>query len=137
MIGNSTVCVDLIYHAGWEQEASRHGATLFERSERRVVEAVERAGCRGGRRRRVSAGDSTAIEWCRGSADWQRVAGQDRRLRPKKLIGPGGEWAGAVPGRRVHPARAGGELAERGMKVDYRVVWEFVHAEGLTHRKRR
>jgi len=24
------------------------------------------------------------------------------------------------------------ELAERGLKVDYRSVWEFVHAEGLT-----
>ena len=29
------------------------------------------------------------------------------------------------------------ELAERGLKVDYRVVWEFVHAEKLTHKKRR
>jgi putative transposase len=30
-----------------------------------------------------------------------------------------------------------GELAERGLKVDYRSVWEFVHAEGLTYKKRR
>jgi putative transposase len=29
------------------------------------------------------------------------------------------------------------ELAERGLKVDYRSVWEFVHAEKLTHKKRR
>ena len=29
------------------------------------------------------------------------------------------------------------ELAERGMQVDYKTVWEFVHAEGLTHKKRR
>jgi len=29
------------------------------------------------------------------------------------------------------------ELGERGMPVDYRTVWEFVHAEGLTHKKRR
>ena len=27
------------------------------------------------------------------------------------------------------------ELGERGMQVDYRTVWEFVHAEGLTHKK--
>jgi hypothetical protein len=26
-------------------------------------------------------------------------------------------------------------LAERGLKVDYRVVWEFVHAEKLSHKK--
>jgi putative transposase len=27
-------------------------------------------------------------------------------------------------------------LAERGLKVDYVSVWRFVHAEGLTHKKR-
>jgi len=26
-------------------------------------------------------------------------------------------------------------VAERGLKVDYRSVWEFVHAEGLTYKK--
>jgi len=29
------------------------------------------------------------------------------------------------------------ELGERGLKVDYRSVWEFVHAEKLSHKKRR
>ena len=29
------------------------------------------------------------------------------------------------------------ELGDRGLPVDYRTVWEFVHAEGLTHKKRR
>ena len=29
------------------------------------------------------------------------------------------------------------ELAECGLKVDYRTVWEFVHAEKLSHKKRR
>jgi transposase len=29
------------------------------------------------------------------------------------------------------------ELAERGLTVDYRSVWEFVHAEELTPKKRR
>ena len=28
------------------------------------------------------------------------------------------------------------ELAERGLEVDYRSVWEFVHAEGLSYKKR-
>lgn len=27
------------------------------------------------------------------------------------------------------------ELGERGLKVDYRSVWEFVYAEALTHQK--
>jgi putative transposase len=29
------------------------------------------------------------------------------------------------------------EFAERGLKVDYRSVREFVHAEKLSHKKRR
>jgi len=28
------------------------------------------------------------------------------------------------------------ELRERGMRVDYRTVWTFVHDEKLTHKKR-
>jgi putative transposase len=30
-----------------------------------------------------------------------------------------------------------GELAERGVKVDYRTVWNFVHDQGLTFKKKR
>ena len=30
-----------------------------------------------------------------------------------------------------------GELAERGVKVDYRSVWAFVHAEGLSFFKKK
>jgi putative transposase len=29
------------------------------------------------------------------------------------------------------------ELGERGLKVDYRSVWAFVHDEKLSHKKRR
>jgi transposase len=29
------------------------------------------------------------------------------------------------------------ELADRGLKVDYRSVWEFVHAEKLSFKKKR
>src|SRR6201984_2625289 len=29
------------------------------------------------------------------------------------------------------------ELAERGLKVDYRTVWEFVHAEKVSFKKKR
>ncbi len=56
---------------------------------------------------------------------------------PKKLIGPWRTrcWSGAGGG--LHAARLVAELAERGMQVDYRTVWEFVHAEGLTYKKRR
>jgi putative transposase len=29
------------------------------------------------------------------------------------------------------------EFAERGLNVDYHTVWDFVHAEKLSHKKRR
>ena len=29
------------------------------------------------------------------------------------------------------------EIAERGLKVDYRTVWNFMHAEGLSFKKKR
>jgi putative transposase len=29
------------------------------------------------------------------------------------------------------------ELAERGLKVDYRSVWDFVHSEKLSFKKKR
>ena len=29
------------------------------------------------------------------------------------------------------------ELAERGLKVDYRTMWAFAHAEGLSFKKNR
>jgi putative transposase len=58
--------------------------------------------------------------------------------RPKKLIGSWRLWL-------LERCRGGdftlrglvAELAERGLKVDYRVVWAFVHAEQLSHKKRR
>ncbi len=53
----------------------------------------------------------------------------DRRLA--------GLAAGAVPRAGFTLRGLVAELAEQGMQVDYRTVWEFVHAEGLTHKKRR
>jgi len=61
----------------------------------------------GGYRPRVIAGAQEA--WLR-----QRIAGADFTLR------------GLVA-----------ELAERGLKVDYRTVWSFVHREDLSFKKNR
>jgi putative transposase len=56
--------------------------------------------------------------------------------RPRKLIGVWREWL--LERCRSDFTLRGlvAELAERGMQVDYRTVWEFVHAEKLTHKKR-
>lgn len=82
---------------------------------------------------------STAINWVRrfretGSVEPDQVGG----YRPKKISGVHRDWL-------VRRCRTGdftlrglvAELAERGLKVDYKTVWEFVHAEKLSYKKRR
>ena len=58
--------------------------------------------------------------------------------RPKKLVGAYREWLVQRCRERDFTLRGlVGELADRGLRVDYRVVWAFVHAEKLSHKKRR
>ena len=57
--------------------------------------------------------------------------------RPKKLIGTWRSWLLERCRERAFTLRGlVSELVERGLKVDYRSVWRFVHAERLTHKKR-
>jgi putative transposase len=57
--------------------------------------------------------------------------------RPKKLSGAWRDWL--LERCRTDFTLRGlvAELGGRGMPVDYKTVWEFVHAEKLTHKKRR
>jgi putative transposase len=106
----------------------------------RVVAAVETGSMS---RRRAAAhfgvSYSAAINWVArlrktGSLEPSQIGG----YKPKTISGAHRDWL-------VERCRSGdftlrglvGELAERGVKVDYRSVWEFVHAEGLSHKKRR
>jgi putative transposase len=82
---------------------------------------------------------STAINWVRrlretGSIEPDQIGG----YRPKKIAGPHRDWL-LQRCRKADFTLRGlvAELAERGLKVDYRTVWEFVHAEKLSHKKRR
>lgn len=106
----------------------------------RVVGAVER----GEMSRRRSAAHygvaaSTAIKWLQrlrrsGSTSPGKIGG----YRPKKLVGQWRIWLlGRCQGGDFTLRGLVAELAERGLKVNYRVVWEFVHAEGFSHKKRR
>src|SRR6202046_4572093 len=57
--------------------------------------------------------------------------------RPKAISGEHQVW---VLKRMKHDFTLRGlvaEFAERGLKVDYRSVWEFVHAEKLSFKKKR
>jgi putative transposase len=106
----------------------------------RAVGSVERGEMS---RRQAAAhyrvGVSTVISWVRRWRETGSVKpGQMGGHRPKKLIGRWRIWL-------LERCRNGeftlrglvAELAELGQKVDYRSVWEFVHREKLTHKKRR
>lgn len=106
----------------------------------RVVAAVERGGesCHGAASR-FGVAVSTAIKWMqRYRRTGSVAAGPMGGHKPKKIAGAHREWL-------VARCRTGdftlrglvAELAERGLTVDYRSVWAFVHAEGLSFKKNR
>ena len=113
-----------------------HSVDLRER----VVGAV----CKGGLSCHPAAvqfgvGISTAILWVQrfrrtGSVEPDQIGG----YKPKKISGPHRDWL-LQRCRKADFTLRGlvAELAERGLKVNYRTVWEFVHAEKLSHKKRR
>jgi putative transposase len=104
----------------------------------RVVAAVEQDGmsCRGAAAQ-FSVGVSTAIRW---TARYRRTGSvaplQMGGYKPKSIAGSHRDWL-------IERCRGGAftlrglvaELAERGLKVDYRTMWSFVHAEGLSFKK--
>jgi len=106
----------------------------------RVVEAVEEEGLsRRQAAARFGIGEATAINWLRRVRETGSVEpGQMGGHKPKTLSGKRRDWLLARCREKAFTLRGlVKELAERGVKVDYRSVWEFVHAEGLTHKKRR
>lgn len=106
----------------------------------RVVSAVEEAGLsRRQAAERFDVGISTVIRWVSkyretGSVHPKKVGGN----RPKTLIGGHRIWL--IERCRKKDFTLWGlvsELAERGVKVGYGSVWDFVHAEGLSFKKNR
>lgn len=106
----------------------------------RVVAAVKDGGLsRHQAAARFGVAISTAINWVkrfedRGEVSPDRLGG----YKPKKIAGAHADWLRKRC--RERPFKLRGlvkELAdERGLVVDYRSVWEFVHAEGLSYKKR-
>jgi putative transposase len=106
----------------------------------RAVRAVEREGLsRRAAAARYGVAFSTVIKWLQrvratGSVRPGKMGGH----KPRKIAGGHRLWLLARCCEHDFTLRGlVGELAERGLKVDYRSVWEFVHAEGLTYKKRR
>jgi len=105
---------------------------------RRVVAAIEAGMSRNQAARQFGVAISTAIGWMQRVEQTGSVApGQMGGHKPKAISGGHAVWLS----QRI---RAGdftlrglvAELGERGLKVDYRSVWEFVHAEKLSFKKK-
>jgi putative transposase len=106
----------------------------------RVVASVLRDGLsRRATAARFGVGVSTVIDWLKrftetGSVQPGKIGG----YRPKKLVGEYRDWLLQRCQKQDFTLQGlVKELAERGLTVDYRSVWEFVHAENLTYKKRR
>jgi putative transposase len=106
----------------------------------RVVGAVKTGGMSCNRAaKQFGIGVSTAINWVRrlretGCVEPGKMGGH----KPKAISGEYRVWL-------LQRIKSGdftlrglvNELAERGLKVDYRSVWEFVHTEKLSFKKKR
>jgi putative transposase len=88
---------------------------------------------------RFGVAPSTVIHWVRRFRETGSVApGQMGGRKPKAIAGA----YAAFLARRVRDGAFTlrglvAELAEHGLKVDYRSVWNFVHAEKLSFKKNR
>ena len=106
----------------------------------RVVAAVETGGmsCHQAAAQ-FGVGVSTAIVWVRRLRETGSVApGQMGGHKPKAISGEHRAWLLERTKARDFTLRGlVAELAERGLKVDYRAVWNFVHAEKLSFKKNR
>src|SRR5438874_13007831 len=103
----------------------------------RVVAAVEKGGlsCHKAAAQ-FGVGVNTAILWVRRFR--QLCAGPNGRHKPKAISGKHRDWLLERAKARDFTLRGlVAELAERGLKVDYRAVWNFVHAEKLSFKKNR
>jgi putative transposase len=106
----------------------------------RVVGAVEHGGLsRRQAAARFGISYSTAIAWVKRFRETGSAApGQMGGHKPKSISGEHHDWLAHRCRERAFTLRGlVAELAERGLKVDYRSVWAFVHVEGLSHKKRR
>ena len=91
---------------------------------------------------RFGVGVSTAINWVRRFRETGSVApGQMGGHKPKAIRGAHRDCPGLNPRgwmRKTLTLRGlVAELAERGLKVDYRTMWSFVHGENLSFKKNR
>jgi transposase len=106
----------------------------------RVVAAVEKDGLSARQAAaRFGVGASTAIRWVgrmreTGSVRPSKIGG----YKPRAIAGERRAWLLQRVKEKDFTLRGlVAELAARGLKVDYRSVWTFVHDEKLSFKKKR
>jgi transposase len=86
----------------------------------------------------LSISASSVVKWAQRSRATGSVApGQMGGHRPRVLVGEHREWLLRRVTQDFTLRGLVAELAARGVKVDYRTVWNFVHAERLSFKKKR
>jgi transposase len=132
--------VFLIQDAGWNGGQHLMGRPYSLDLRERVVAAVEKGGM--SRRQAATAfgvGISTVITWVRrfretGSVAPRKIGG----YKPRAIAGEHRAWLLQRVKERDFTLRGlVVEFADRGLKVDYRSVWNVVHAEKLSFKKKR
>jgi transposase len=106
----------------------------------RVVAAVETGGLSCNQAaKQFEIAISTAIGWVRRHRETGSVApGQMGGHKPKAISGEHAIWLSQRIKDGDFTLRGlVAELGERGLEVDYRSVWQFVHAEKLSFKKKR
>ena len=104
----------------------------------RVVASVQTGGLsRHQAAARFGIGVSTAIRWVESFRRTGSAApGQMGGHKPRKLVGVHRDWLiERCTGQAFTLRGLVAELAARGLKVDYRSVWTFVHDEKLSFKK--
>ena len=107
---------------------------------KRVVAAIEGGLSCNRAAKRFGIGVSTAIGWSRRLRETGSVEpGQMGGHKPRAISGEQAVWLSQRIRNGVDFTLRGlvAELAGRGLKVDYRSVWEFVHAEKISFKKKR
>ncbi|HWX28069.1 MAG TPA: IS630 family transposase, partial [Steroidobacteraceae bacterium] len=104
---------------------------------KRVVAAIEGGMSRNQAAKQFGVAISTAIGWMQRVDETGSIApGQMGGHKPKAISGEHAVWLSQRMKNGDFTLRGlVAELAERGLKVDYRSVWEFAHAEELSFKK--
>ncbi|MBB4396560.1 transposase [Bradyrhizobium sp. ERR14] len=129
----------LIHHAGWI--GGQHGwASLILWISASVSWPRLKAGCPAIRQtKQFGVAISTAVGWMQRVEETGSVEpGQMGGHKPMAVSGDHAVWLS----RRIKDGDFTirglvAELAGRGLKVDYHSVWDFVHAEKLSFKKKR